>query len=121
MGKRRALPAILYAAIFTVLCISGPVHESTETETLFGQPRVKLSLGNYPIASETISGKIKSSDLQMLGHFTELKEADFRGSDCIEQIAAWAEENPRIQVKYDVRMPNGEAIDNNVTELELSS
>ena len=106
MGKHHALPAILYAAIFTVLCISGPVHESTETETLFGQPRVKLSLGNYPITSETISGKIKSSDLRMLGHFAELKEADFRGSDCMEQIAAWAEANPGVQVKYDVRMPN---------------
>ena len=121
MGKHHALPAILYAAIFTVLCISGPVHESTETETLFGQPRVKLSLGNYPITSETISGKIKSSDLQMLGHFAELKEADFRGSDCMEQIAAWAEANPDVQVKYDVRMPNGDALDNNVTELDLSS
>ena len=121
MGKHHALPAILYAAIFTVLCISGPVHESTETETLFGQPRVKLSLGNYPITSETISGKIKSSDLQMLGHFAALKEADFRGSDCMEQIAAWAEANPDVQVKYDVRMPNGDALDNNVTELDLSS
>lgn len=121
MGKHHALPAILYAAIFTVLCISGPVHESTETETLFGQPRVKLSLGNYPITSETISGKIKSSDLQMLGHFAELKEADFRGSDCAEQIAVWAEANPDVQVKYDVRMPNGETLDNNVTELDLSS
>ena len=121
MGKHHALPAILYAAIFTVLCISGPVHESTETETLFGQPRVKLSLGNYPITSETISGKIKSSDLQMLGHFAELKEADLRGSDCMEQIAAWAEANPQVQVKYDVRMPNGETLDNNVTELDLSS
>ena len=121
MGKHHALPAILYAAIFTVLCISGPVHESTETETLFGQPRVKLSLGNYPITSETISGKIKSSDLQMLGHFAALKEADFRGSDCAEQIAVWAEANPDVQVKYDVRMPNGETLDNNVTELDLSS
>ena len=121
MGKHHALPAILYAAIFTVLCISGPVHESTETETLFGQPRVKLSLGNYPITSETISGKIKSSDLQMLGHFAELKEADFRGSDCAEQIAVWAEANPDVQVKYDVRMPNGETLDNNITELDLSS
>ena len=121
MGKHHALPAILYAAIFTVLCISGPVHESTETETLFGQPRVKLSLGNYPITSETISGKIKSSDLQMLGHFAALKEADFRGSDCMEQIAVWAEANPDVQVKYDVRMPNGYTLDNNVTELDLSS
>lgn len=116
----RVIASLLYTALFIILCISGPVHEAAGNETIFGGAQVKLSLGNFGKEEESLTGKIKPDDLTMLGHFSNLKEADFRGSSCYEAISAWAAENPQIKTLFSVPMPDGSSIDCNARKLDLS-
>lgn len=119
--KHHVLPSIIYAAVFSALCISSwNVHESTITDTIFGGARVKLSSGVYAADSEELTAKLRSTDINMLGHFSELREADFRGSSCENAIAVWADNNPGVRVVYSVTMPDGSTIDSDVSSLDLS-
>lgn len=123
MSRKRhhVIPAILYAAVFALLCLSGPVKEAADTEgTIFGGVKVRLSSGSFPADTESLTTAIRAEDIAMLGHFSALREADFHGSDCMEDIAVWAEENPQIAVSFSVPMPDGSSVENAVTTLDLS-
>lgn len=123
MSRKRhhVIPAILYAAAFAALCLSGPVKEAPDTEgTIFGGVKVQLSSGVFPVDSESLTTAVTAEDLAMLGHFSKLREADFHGSDCTEELAAWAEANPQIAVSFAVPMPDGSSVENAVTSLDLS-
>lgn len=119
--KHHVIPAILYATVFALLCLSGRVKEAPDTGgTIFGGVKVQLSSGAYPVDSESLTAAIRAEDIAMLGHFSKLREADFHGSDCMEEIAAWAEENPQVAVSFTVPMPDGSSVENTVTSLDLS-
>ena len=123
MSRKRhhVIPAILYTAAFALLCLSGRAEEAPDTEgTIFGAVRVQLSSGAFPVDSESLTTAITAEDISMLGHFAELRTADFHGSDCTQEIAAWAAANPQVAVSFAVPLPDGRSVENMVTSLDLS-
>ena len=56
----------------------------------------------------------------MLRYFPDLVSADFSGSTCYEEIARWAQENPQVQVRYSIPLPNGSVLENDAESLDLS-
>lgn len=119
--KHHVLPSIIYVALFSALCLSSwNVHESEISDTIFGGAQVKLSSGNYAADSTALTAKLRTADLNMLGYFSELRYADFRGSNCMDAIAVWADAHPEVETVYTVTMPDGSTVDSNTETLDFS-
>lgn len=83
--------------------------------------KVELSSGEYVVEETTsISAVVTAEDIALIDGLTMLRNADFSGSDCIEEIVSWAERHPEVDVKYTVALPTGEVVENSVVELNLS-
>ena len=63
-------------------------------------------------------GVVTEESLAALDHYTRLKSADLRGSDCQEAIAAWQSAHPEVSVLYDVDI-GGSRADFDTAELRL--
>ncbi len=50
-----------------------------------------------------------------------LSSADLRGSECYEEIYAWAQAHPGVIVTYTVPLPGGESVENRALSVDLSS
>ena len=87
----------------------------------FITPRVTLTAGSFPEDSEELRVQIISGETALLDQFTKLRRADFSGSACVEEIAAWAAVNPQVDVTYTVSFPNGTTVNNDATALDLST
>ena len=84
------------------------------------QSEVTLSAGSFPEESEDLTIVIKEEDLPLLDSFSALRRLDLSGSSCYEEIIAWAQAHPDVQVSYTVAMPNGSAVDGAAETLKLS-
>lgn len=82
---------------------------------------VHLSSGDYPAELETLTAVITAEDLPKLAQFTALKTADFRGSSCQTELAAWALANPQVSVRCEVVLPDGRSLPADTRELDLSA
>ena len=82
--------------------------------------RVSLESGKFPADTEELTTRLSPDDIPMLSEFTALSSADFSGSECYEEIAAWAIEHPEVSVRYSVPMPDGSIAYSDDTRLDLS-
>lgn len=82
--------------------------------------KVSLESGKYPADTKELSTPLSPDDLPKLSEFTALSSADFSGSECYEEIAAWAREHPELSVRYSVPMPDGSLAYSDDTNLDLS-
>ena len=104
-----------------------PVSQSSDgsENTPVPQPKneneVALSSGVYQKDLEDLTAVVTASDLTLLDTFPALRSADFSGSNCYAEIVSWAESHPDVTVRYTVTLPNGQAVANDVTSLDLSS
>lgn len=122
-GKKiKIILGILGVLLVAVFCLSGPVKGTdVPVRPLFGTVKVQLSSGSYPIDSKEITAVLESGETEYLYLFENLVSADFRGSSCYEEIAAWAQNNPQVDVKYTVTLPDGSEYDNSASTVDLSS
>ena len=124
MGFKKMLQRLLALLILggaLVFGMSGVYHEAPWIlKPLFGS--VKVELGGKRVSANTdhVKAVIRKSELEQLEYLTNLKSADFRGSTCYREIAAWSEAHPEVTVLYSVPLPNGQMVDNNVQELDLT-
>lgn len=125
MGAKRWIKAIVGVALvglLVLLCLSGPYHEPDGTvKPLFGTMKVQLASGRYPADSRELTAVLQSGETEALSLFKNLATADLSGSQCYEEIAAWAEENPSVQVKYTVTLPDGSVYGSDTSSIELGS
>lgn len=125
MGAMRWIKAIVGVALvglLVLLCLSGPYHEPDGTvKPLFGTMKVQLASGRYPADSRELTAVLQSGETEALSLFKNLAAADLSGSQCYEEIAAWAEENPSVQVKYTVTLPDGSVYGSDTSSIELGS
>lgn len=113
---------VLGVVLVAFLCLSGPVREGDgSVRPLFGTVKVQLSSGRYDVDSKTLTAVLESGETEYLHLFDKLEAADFSGSSCYEEIAAWARENPQVSVKYTVDLPDGSRYDNSVNSVDLSA
>lgn len=121
-GKKiKILVGILGVAALAFLCLSGPVREGdASVRPLFGEVKVQLSSGRYPQDSKMLTAVLEAGETEYLYLFDRLEAADFSGSSCYEEIAAWARDNPQVTVKYTVDLPDGSRYDSSTTAVDLS-
>ena len=121
-GKKiKILVGILGVVLVAFLCLSGPVREGDgSVRPLFGTVKVQLSSGRYPQDSKMLTAVLEAGETEYLYLFDRLEAADFSGSSCYEEIAAWARDNPQVTVKYTVDLPDGSRYDSSTTAVDLS-
>jgi len=115
------LLALLILGGALVFGMSGVYHEAPWIlAPLFGNVKVELGGKRVSAGTDHVKAVIGKSDLEQLEYLTRLKNADFRGSDCYREIAAWSKAHPEVTVLYSVPLPNGQKVDNNAQELDLT-
>ncbi|MBQ9664464.1 MAG: hypothetical protein IJV40_15065 [Oscillospiraceae bacterium] len=82
--------------------------------------KVELSDQTVKDDAESITAVVTPEDLEKLDGFEKLVAADFTGSTCYEELAAWTEEHPLVEVTYTVPFPGGVEAKNNTHELDLT-
>lgn len=87
---------------------------------IIGKPKVIFAAGSFPVDAEEISVALTPEELALLDNFPALKSADLSGSDCYDEILAWAAEHPKVSVRYTVALPDGSTVDNSAESLDLS-
>ena len=113
--------ALLILGGALVFGMSGVYHEAPWIlAPLFGSVKVELGGRLLSASTENVTAKIGKRDLEQLNYLTRLKSADFRGSDCYQDIADWAQAHPEVAVVYSVPLPNGQNVDSNTQELDLT-
>ena len=122
-GKKiKIIFGILWIFLLAALCLSGPViGTDSPVRPLCGTMKVQLASGNYPIDSRELTAVLDSGETEYLYLFEKLASADFRGSSNYQEIAAWAQANPQVEVKYTVTLPDGSEYDNSTTQVDLSA
>ena len=129
MKKRRIIIAVIsliYICFFVICCYSGPVRSESDTAlpavdlSLLGAKKVRFAAGSFSVDSTELTVVLESGETALLDQFTELQSADFSGSTCYEEIAAWAAEHPEISVRYTIPLPDGSVLDNSAQAVDLS-
>lgn len=123
MKAKRIATAIISIAfvIFLLLCsYSGPVRDGHVYAPVNGPLKITFSGGSFPADSESLSFPIQASEFELLDYFTALKSADFSGSTCYDEIKAWSEAHPEVEVNYTLHFPVGEDIGINAEAIDLT-
>lgn len=82
--------------------------------------KVKLENGKFPVDTKSLVVELMPYDVPKLAEFTALESADFSGSECYAEIAAWAEGHPAVSVRYSVPLPDGSLAYSDDAQLDLS-
>lgn len=114
--------ALLILGGALVFGMSGVYHEAPWiVAPLIGSVKIDLGGTRVSAAAENVTARISKRDLSQLEYLTKLKSADLRGSDCYQEITAWAAAHPEVDVLYSVPLPDGQWVDNNARELNLTA
>ena len=109
MGFKKVLQRLLALLILggaLVFGMSGVYHEAPWIlAPLFGSVKVELGGKRVSATADQVKAVIGKRDLKQLEYLTNLKSADFRGSTCYQEIAAWSEAHPEVTVLYSVPLP----------------
>ena len=125
MGFKRVMQLILGVIILggaILFGMSGMYHEAPWiVSPAIGSAKIELAGQRLSANATSITAKISRREIPLLDYFTGLKSADFRGSSCYREIAAWGEAHPDIALTYSVPLPDGSSVDNTAQELDLGS
>jgi len=83
--------------------------------------RVEFSAGKVWEDESEVCIVLQDGETEKLNLMPALKRADLRGSANFEEIFDWAQQHSDVEVLYTVTLPDGTAVENSVTELDLSS
>lgn len=75
-----------------------------------GEEKVEFQGEKLLESTESITAVLGAEELAQLDRFPALKSVDLSGSDCYEEILAWAEAHPQVSVRYTVAFPGGSRI-----------
>ena len=80
-----------------------------------------LSFGEVPLDSQELTAVLTPEDIPLLDELTELRAADFSGSACFEELAAWGRKHPEVKLRFTVPFPDGSELSNSVSLLDFTS
>ena len=124
MGFKKVVQRLLALLILggaLVFGMSGIYHEAPWIlAPLFGSVKVELGGKRVSASAESVKAVIGKRDLNQLEYLTRLRSADFRGSECYQEIAAWSASHPDVSVVFTVPLPNGQRVDTDTQELDLT-
>lgn len=116
-----AVISLAFIAFLMLCCLSGPLAENGMGTSWIGTPKVAFSSGVYPVDSTSLTLTLQPGETELLKDFTMLESVDFRGSTNYDEIISWSKSNPQVDVKYDVKLPTGNVVDQHITSLDLST
>ena len=111
---------LIFIAAFVVCSLSVSGDLVNDILIMTGKKVVTLSSGTYSPNTESLTAVLQSGETAALNEFTALRQADFSGSECYDEIFAWAQQHPEVSVKYTVTLPDGKTVPGDVTSLDLS-
>lgn len=111
---------LIFIAAFVVCSLSVSGDLVNDILIMTGKKVVTLSSGTYSPNTESLTTVLQSGETAALNEFTALRQADFSGSECYDEIFAWAQQHPEVSVKYTVTLPDGKTVPGDVTSLDLS-
>ncbi len=112
-GKKLASFVVVIYVLFLAVCslswlwqipFSGVLAKVTNS--------VELEEGAFKKDTATLTVVLHDGETEKLSEFTSLQTADFRGSECVEEIFDWAQAHPGVTVYYDVSLPGGGKAEN---------
>ena len=111
------------------LALTGCGSKDTTASDSSGKPAlsivapksVQFTAGEIAADVTELSIVLADGETQLLSKLSQLKSADFSGSSCVEEIYAWAQANPHVDVNYTVTMPDGTVLDKNAESADLSA
>ena len=116
---------VFITAIFilcTCLLLSGCSRLKDAAESVSGPKKVEFAAGEFdPETTSELAIVLQPGETELLSQLPLLRSADFSGSECVEEIYAWAGSNPQVDVKYTLSLPDGSSHDNNTRELDFSA
>lgn len=116
----RAVVMLIYSAILIVLCFSWPTVGGQIGAPLFGELKVGLSSGDYPLDSTELTLVAQSGDFDKLDRFKQLESLDLRGSTCYDEILTWGAAHPNVKIRYSVSLPSGLSVENDAEAIDLT-
>lgn len=81
---------------------------------------IELSAGKFPEDSPALAIVLQPEDVPLLDGFYQLQSADFSGSRCYDEIIAWSNAHPQVNVRYSVAFPDGQEVAFDVKKLDFS-
>lgn len=81
---------------------------------------VALEEGTFKNDTTDLTVVLHDGETAKLDGFTALRTADFRGSSCTDEIIAWAQAHPQVDVTYDVALPDGTRVDNHTESVSFA-
>ena len=130
-----AIISLVYVAFLVLCSISAPTFVGARTEAEAGQktenaaaahgfslgtPKVDFAAGSFPENASELSLVLADGETALLDRFTNLTRADFSGSTCYEEIAAWAAAHPDVNVTYTLTLPNGSTVASDAEAVDLA-
>ena len=73
-----------------------------------------------PLDSTQLTVQLQQGETALLDGLTALEYCDFSGSECLDEIYAWAEANPQVEVFYTAVLPDGSVLDTGTRSADLS-
>lgn len=72
-------------------------------------PKLSFSGSAEPVRADVteLTVVLAEGETSLLDQLPELRRADLRGSRCYDEIIAWAEAHPDVEVLYSIALPNG--------------
>ncbi len=124
MGAKRIIGRLLALLILggaLIFGMSGVYHEAPWiVSPLFGSAKIRFAGRSVSVYTTTLKAELTKRDIPLLESFPNLKSADFRDSECYEEIAQWADLHPEVDVLYKVRLPNGDRLESSAQEVDLT-
>lgn len=119
MGKKFRLTFIILAVAVLAFSLSGCSDFKEDIKEMLAKP-IEFECGEFAPSTEDLSLTVKAYELPLLDGFENLKAVDFNNSTCYEEIAAWAEAHPQVDVRCAVALPNGDTVQLMIDSLDLS-
>ena len=120
-GKRLAGLCVAIYVLFLVICSASWLWGISLGDLAAAVTHsVALEEGIFKNDTADLAVILHDGETEKLDGFTALRTADFRGSDCTDEIIAWAQAHPQVDVTYDVALPDGTRVDNHAESVSFA-
>lgn len=120
MNRKTGFTAFFVCILAAMLLCGCGSEPQTAGFSVLPPADVEFAAAKVPPETADLVITLEPGETELLSALPELKSADFSGSVCVEEIAAWAEAHPDVKVRYTVVMPDGSIFDNSVKSIDLS-
>ncbi len=127
------LLGLLYAAGLFIFGVSPPVVAEPAQEVKEGEPVVSkplvvavterdvdFSAGTFATGTQDLTLVLQPGETAKLAEFDRLRSLDATGSTCYEELRDWGLQHPDVDLRFSVKLPDGQEIANTAETLDLS-